>query len=232
ESIVISATSSEGTEEDQLDDKEGDADDKGDDHISDTQDTDDETKSDEDETYKYKIRVHKDEDVKMKNAKVEDSKKVGTVKDTTDTEISSLLDIKIQYEVPHIQSPSVLKVLVSVISEPFVLTPVQENSSAAPVTTLPPPSISTIPPAPLQQTTIPIPSPPITTDAPIITSAVPESDALSAVQLRVAKLEKDVSELKKIDHSTKSLATLKSQVPTVVEKYLRTKIGDDLQRVL
>ncbi|GKB55548.1 hypothetical protein Tco_0906301 [Tanacetum coccineum] len=266
ESIVVSATSSEGTEEDQLDDeekddKEGDADDEGDAHISDTQDTNDETESDKDEIYKYKIRVRKDEDVEMTNAEVEDSKKaelpptssslsassgfgdqflnlssdnslVGTVKDTTDIEINSLLDIKIQSKVPHIQSPSVLKVLVSMISEPFVLTPVQETSTAAPITTLPPPPISTIAPAPLQQTTTPIPSPLITTDAPIITSAVPESDALSAVQLRVAKLEKDVSELKKIDHFTKSLATLKSQVPTVVEQYLRTKIDDDLQRVL
>ncbi|GJZ17987.1 hypothetical protein Tco_0554110 [Tanacetum coccineum] len=39
-----------------------------------------------------------------------DTSLVGSVKDTTDAEISSLLDIKIQYEVPHIQSPSVLRV--------------------------------------------------------------------------------------------------------------------------
>ncbi|GKB38984.1 hypothetical protein Tco_0883926 [Tanacetum coccineum] len=82
------------------------------------------------------------------------------------------------------------------------------------------------------KTTAPIHPPPITTDAPIITSAVPKSDSLSTVQLRVAKLEKDVSELKKIDHSAKALATLKSQVVMVVEQYLGSKIGDDLQRVL
>ncbi|GJZ17117.1 hypothetical protein Tco_0553240 [Tanacetum coccineum] len=109
-----------------------------------------------------------------------DTSLIGIVKDTTDVEINSLLDIKIQSEVPHIQSSSMLKVHVSVISEPSVLTPVQETPSTAPVTILPPPSVSTIPPAPLQQTTAPIPPPPITTDAPIITSAVPESDALSA----------------------------------------------------
>ncbi|GJX49266.1 hypothetical protein Tco_0276111 [Tanacetum coccineum] len=100
-----------------------------------------------------------------------DTSLFGTVKDTIDAEISSLLDIKIQYEVSHIQSPSVLKVPVFVISEPSVLTP-----------------------------------------------------------LRVAKLEKDVSELKKIDHFAKALASLKSQVPTIVEQYLRSKIGDDLQK--
>ncbi|GJY54059.1 hypothetical protein Tco_0445723 [Tanacetum coccineum] len=62
-----------------------------------------------------------------------------------------------------------------------------------------PSSVFTVPPVP-PQTTAPIPTPPITTDAPTITTVVPKSDTLSAVQLRVAKLEKDVSELKKIDH--------------------------------
>ncbi|GJT57645.1 hypothetical protein Tco_0504989 [Tanacetum coccineum] len=40
------------------------------------------------------------------------------------------------------------------------------------------------------------------------------------VQLRVAKLEKDMSELKKIDLSVEALATLKTQVPYVVDNYL------------
>ncbi|GKC77140.1 hypothetical protein Tco_1127914 [Tanacetum coccineum] len=60
------------------DDKDGDADDEGDDHVSDTQDADDEdveTESDEDEIYKYKIRVRNEEDVEMKDAKVEESDK-------------------------------------------------------------------------------------------------------------------------------------------------------------
>ncbi|GKB66564.1 hypothetical protein Tco_0927976, partial [Tanacetum coccineum] len=217
--------------DEEKDDKEGDADDEGDDHISDTQDTNDEdyeTKHDEDEIYKYKICVQKDEDVEMTNAKVKDFEKgdvaqadvektkeikdaakkaehpptssslfvfsgfsdqflklssdmplIGTIKDTIDVEISSLFDIKIQSEVPHIQSSSVLKVLMFVISEPSVLTPVQETSSAVLVTTLPLLSVSTIPPR------------------------------------GVAKLGKDVFELKNINHFAKALATLKSQVPTL-----------------
>nr|GEW34227.1 hypothetical protein [Tanacetum cinerariifolium] len=68
---------------------------------------------------------------------------------------------------------------------------VEDFEKATPATTLPHLSISTIPPAPLKQTTAPIHPPPITTDSPIITSIVPNSDALSVVQLRVAKLEKD-----------------------------------------
>ncbi|GKA20700.1 hypothetical protein Tco_0700689 [Tanacetum coccineum] len=168
-----------------------------------------------DEIYKYKIRVRKDEDEEMLNAEAEDSGKgdaevsdaakadaekteeakddskkaelpptssslsissgfgdqflklssdtflFGTVKDTIDAEINSLLDIKIQYEVPHIQYPSALK-----------------------------------------------------------------------VPLRVAKLEKDVSKLKKIDLSAKALAALKTQVPYVVDNYLGSKVGDVFQKEL
>ncbi|GJT56171.1 hypothetical protein Tco_0991225 [Tanacetum coccineum] len=64
-----------------------------------------------------------------------------------------------------------------------------------------------------------IPTAPITTDAPTITTVIPESDALTSVQLRVAKLEKDVSKLKKIDHSAEALTTLKSQVPTSAPEF-------------
>ncbi|GJW92449.1 hypothetical protein Tco_0170002 [Tanacetum coccineum] len=137
-------------DDEEKDEKEGDADDEGDDHISDTQDTDDEddeTESDEDDIYKYKIRVRKDEDVEMINAKFKaelpptssslsvsssfgdqflklssDNSLVSIVKDNTDDEINSLLEVKIQYEVPHIQSLSVLRVPVFVISEPAILT--------------------------------------------------------------------------------------------------------------
>ncbi|GJV42466.1 retrovirus-related pol polyprotein from transposon TNT 1-94 [Tanacetum coccineum] len=56
------------------------------------------------------------------------------------------------------------------------------------------------------------------------------TDATKA-DLRVAKLEKDVSELKKIDHSVEVLALLKSQVLTVLEYYLGSKLGDALQKI-
>ncbi|GJR84274.1 hypothetical protein Tco_0155059 [Tanacetum coccineum] len=162
-------------------DKDGDADDEGDNHISDTQDADDEdveTESDEDDIYKYMIRVHKDEDVEIKDAEVEESDKgkeeitdatkeevektseakddtkktelspsslslsvssgfgdqflklssdssfVSTIKDSADTNVTSLLDIPIQQETPQIQSPSVQKVPVSVIPEITNLPPI------------------------------------------------------------------------------------------------------------
>ncbi|GJX08553.1 hypothetical protein Tco_0196485 [Tanacetum coccineum] len=131
-----------------------------------------------------------------------DTSLVSTVKDTTDVEINS----------------------------PFVLTPIPVTPSVAPATTLLTPlSVSIIPHVP-HQTTAQIPTPPIITDASTITIVVLESDALSDVQLRVSKLEKDVSELKKIDHFAKALSTLKSQVLMVFEQYLGSKISDDLQK--
>ncbi|GKA91996.1 hypothetical protein Tco_0813921 [Tanacetum coccineum] len=98
----------------------------------------------------------------------------------------------------------------TVISETITLPPILEIPTETSVSTaLSPPHVTpTI--SIVQQTTTPIPTPSITTKAPTITTVVPEFDALTAIQLRVAKLEKDVSELKKIDHYAESLASLKS----------------------
>ncbi|GJS60579.1 hypothetical protein Tco_0655363 [Tanacetum coccineum] len=105
-----------------------------------------------------------------------------------------------------------LRVPVSVIFEPLVLTPVQESPSIATVTTLPPPSVSTTPPVP-QQTKTPIPTPPITTDALTITTTIFESNALSAIQLRL-------------------LLLLRHKVPSVIDNYLGSKVGDVFQKEL
>ncbi|GJW22919.1 hypothetical protein Tco_0033541 [Tanacetum coccineum] len=140
-----------------------------------------------------------------------DTSLVGTVKDTIDATINSLLEVKIQSEVPHIQSPSMLRVPVFVISEPSVLTPVPKTPLATPVTTLPPPSVSTIPPVPLQQQTkAPIPTPQATTESPIIITVVRESNALIC-----------------------SFATLNdTHVSTIVDDYLGSKLSDALQKAL
>nr|GEW70221.1 hypothetical protein [Tanacetum cinerariifolium] len=84
----------------------------------------------------------------------------------------------------------------------------------------------------IQQTTTPIPKPIITIDALTVTVVVPESNALTAIELRVVKLEKDVSELKAIDHSSVALVVLQSYVPTVVDSYLDTKVKDVFQKEL
>nr|GEU88533.1 hypothetical protein [Tanacetum cinerariifolium] len=204
---VGSEQESEQSEEDKLNDEE-----KGD-KEGDADDEDDETVSDEDDIYKYKIRVCKDEDKEMINAEVDDSikgdkevtdaaktdaKKTSEVKDdvkktelpptssSLSTEIISLLEVKIQSEVPHTKSPSMLIDVLSCRVKPMlytlsndmgVLIPVQESPSKAIVTTLPPLSVSTTPSIPKQTTTL-IPTPTITTNALIITTNVSESDAL------------------------------------------------------
>ncbi|GJV55569.1 hypothetical protein Tco_1456574 [Tanacetum coccineum] len=205
----------------------------------------DELNSDEDDIYKYKIRVRKDEDEEMLNAKVYDFDKGGEeVTDATKADVeknSEAKDDAKKTELPPSSSSlsvssgfgdQFLKLssdsslcTVSVISEPTVPTPVQESPSTSTATTLPPPSVSTTPSVP-QQTTTPIPTLPTITDAQIITTTVSESNALSVVELKVAKIEKDVSKLKTINHSTEALAILKSQVPCVVDNYFGSKVED------
>ncbi|GJS70140.1 hypothetical protein Tco_0702981 [Tanacetum coccineum] len=79
--------------------------------------------------------------------------------------------------------------------------------SSAIVTTLPPPSISTTPSVPQKTKTL-IPTPTITTDALIITTADSEFDTLSA----------------------EALTALKTQVPSVVDNYLGSKVRDVFQK--
>nr|GEV57074.1 hypothetical protein [Tanacetum cinerariifolium] len=198
QSTVISATSSKKQVNDNEDEEMSDAEVK------------DSGKGNADISYVAKSDVEKTKEVK-------DDAKKAELRPTSSS--ISLLDIKIQSEVPHIYSLSVLNVPVSVISKPSLLTHIQETPSAALVTTPPPPSVSIILSVPYQ-TTSPILTRPITIDALTITTVVPKSDALIVVHLRVAKLEKDVSELKKIDQSTKTLATLKSRVLTIIDDYL------------
>ncbi|GJV51361.1 hypothetical protein Tco_1447102 [Tanacetum coccineum] len=114
-----------------------------------------------------------------------DSSLVSTVKDSADADIPVLV-------IPETTNlPPIPKIVTK--------TPVITTNPSSQVT----PIISTV-----QQTTTPIPTPTITTVASTVTITVSESNALTAVELRVAKLEKDVLELKTVDHSSESLAVL------------------------
>ncbi|GJY46952.1 hypothetical protein Tco_0436015 [Tanacetum coccineum] len=101
----------------------------------------------------------------------------------------------------------------------------QTNTSAPPVTT---PVINISSPKPSSQ----VNAPPIYTEATAIITTILEITPFITLQLRVVKLEQDMSEVKKIDHSTVVLASIQSQVPTVVEKYVGTKIDDALLKAL
>ncbi|GJX52934.1 hypothetical protein Tco_0281303 [Tanacetum coccineum] len=74
--------------------------------------------------------------------------------------------------------------------------------------------------------------PPINTEATTLTISLPEITPFIALQLRVARLEQEISEVKKTDHSADVLASIRSQVPTAVDNYLGTKLDDALLKVL
>nr|GFB04117.1 hypothetical protein [Tanacetum cinerariifolium] len=182
--------------------------------------TDDEETNDE---FVHDVeQVNDDKDEEMRNAEVEESGNG----DDENTDVAKPNARKTE-EVKDDAKKAKLPPTSSNLLISLVLSPVQETSLVALVTTLPLPSVIPIHPIPHQPTT-PIPTPPITTDAPTITTVVPKFDALFIVQLRVVKLEKDVSKLKNLDQSGKALDALKSQVPTVIEQYLVSKISDDL----
>ncbi|GKA85572.1 hypothetical protein Tco_0807226 [Tanacetum coccineum] len=204
ESTVVSATSSEGTSiklrvldeenditEEKKDDKDGDVDDEGDDHISDTQDADDED-----------VKTESDEDdiykYKIRVRKDEDEEMINAEVDDCDKGDEEITD--------------------AAKADPEKNS--EESLSTATATTLPPPSVSTTPSVP-QQTTTQIPIQPIITDAPTITTAVPESNALTAVELRVAKLEKDVSELK---------TKLKKHTADLIQKYSLQQVPESFKK--
>ncbi|GKD53368.1 hypothetical protein Tco_1286755 [Tanacetum coccineum] len=122
-------------------------------------------KDDEEITDAEKVDVEKTKEVKGDNKKDELPPTSSSLSDIIDADINSLLDIQIQQDVPHIQSPSILTVLVSVIPEPTVLSLIPNIPTVTPVTTLPPhPSVTNLTTV-LQQTKITILTSPITTIA-------------------------------------------------------------------
>ncbi|GKA33187.1 hypothetical protein Tco_0719554 [Tanacetum coccineum] len=143
-----------------------------------------------------------------------DTSLIGTIKESADTEINSLLDIQIQQKVPHTQSLSILTELVLVILGSTVLSPIHEIPPVTPATTSPPPpSVSTISHV-LQQTTTPILTPLITT---VALTATTVSNLLHTIAKRVSVLEKDVQDLKQVDHSAEIPASFRSQVPPAIK---------------
>ncbi|GJT94654.1 hypothetical protein Tco_1090172 [Tanacetum coccineum] len=152
---------------------------------------------------------------------------------TQDNQAAALISVthKGKPELP----PTSSSLLVSsgfVIPEHTVLTPIPEIITEAPVTTTSPliPILTSFT-STIQQST-PIPTPTTTIEDPSATTILPVSETLSTIQLRASELEKEVKELKKVDHSTTIHVSIRSQVPTAVNEYLGTSLGDTLQKVL
>ncbi|GJX25514.1 hypothetical protein Tco_0231810 [Tanacetum coccineum] len=100
----------------------------------------------------------------------------------------------------------------TVTSTPPVIAPFTDVSSTRPSLLVTPPLINT--------------------EATTITTSLPEITPFIALQLRVARLEQEMSKVKKTDHQADVLASIKSQVPMAVDKYLGTKLDDALLKIL
>ncbi|GJZ50362.1 hypothetical protein Tco_0604552 [Tanacetum coccineum] len=121
----------------------------------------------------------------------------------TNTEVISMIDINVQHEVPQ-----------TVITTP-TLTIFLLLSSLYPT----------------HQQIAPIPTP-TTTEATTSTTAVPDSETLDALQLRVTNLEKDVKELNDVDNSIKVISTIQSEVLKVIKEYLGSSLDDAMYKVI
>ncbi|GJU38000.1 hypothetical protein Tco_1186354 [Tanacetum coccineum] len=90
--------------------------------------------------------------------------------------------------------------------------------------------------------TTPLPTLRITITTQTVTSPLPAteasdasgplSEALNAILQRVSTLKKDVKELKKVDHTIVIVESIRFQVPPTVNEFLRSSLGDSLQKVL
>ncbi|GJV50763.1 retrovirus-related pol polyprotein from transposon TNT 1-94 [Tanacetum coccineum] len=277
ESTVVSATSSEGTgtkpgvpneekeitkenvilewgseqesehsKEDKLDDKETEEKEG---------DADNETKSGEDDIYKYKIHVRKDEDEEMINAEVDDSNKGDEeITDAAKADAEKTSEVKDDAKKTELPPSSSSLSVSSGFGDQFLklssdssLVSTVEDTTDKEINSLLEVKIhtgisfnnyynNTTSSICLHRTIYT--STNNNTDShttnynQIITTAISESNALTAVKLRVAKLEKDVFDLKKIDLFAEALAALNTQVPSVVENYLGSKVKDVFQKEL
>ncbi|GJV35695.1 hypothetical protein Tco_1408172 [Tanacetum coccineum] len=113
---------------------------------------------------------------------------------TQKTEVVSMLDINVQHEVPR-TSPLLTIPVYIILEHTFVNPP--ETVTTASSTTISSLMSSLFPH--LQQLT-PIPTP-TTTEAKNLTIVVPDSETLSDFHQRITNMEKDVKELKTVDHS-------------------------------
>ncbi|GJY36177.1 hypothetical protein Tco_0421555 [Tanacetum coccineum] len=140
-----------------------------------------------------------------------------------DTEVVSMLDINVQHEAP-LTSP-LLTILVSVIPEHTVINPseIVITASSTIISFL----LTSLFPNLQQSTLIPTPT---TTEATTSTTAVPDSETLTALHQRIVDLEKDVKELKDVDNSTKVISTIQFEVPKAVKEYLGSSLDDAMQQ--
>ncbi|GJX61476.1 hypothetical protein Tco_0294376 [Tanacetum coccineum] len=93
------------------------------------------------------------------------------------------------------------------------------------------PSLLKVPILVIPEQTTPTPSLALLTKT--LDSTVPPPPLIFLIHYvqRVSELEKEVKEIKRVDHYSVILATIRSEVSSVVNEYLRSSLGDSLQKV-
>ncbi|GJY38269.1 hypothetical protein Tco_0424633 [Tanacetum coccineum] len=132
----------------------------------------------------------------------------------TDNEIASLMDTHVRHEEPSSQTSSLFTVPITVIPE----------ITSTFTTTIPPPHLFF---NPLPQQATPTPTP---TTSEVTTSFPALPDFLSVFRFndRVTNLERDLSEMKKVDQYAQAI----SSIPTIVDRYIAKKQGEAIQKAI
>ncbi|GJZ02865.1 hypothetical protein Tco_0520826 [Tanacetum coccineum] len=131
-----------------------------------------------------------------------------------DTKVTSLMKIKGHNEEPSSQTFSLLTV---------------PTASATPKTTIPP-SIPSVTLLPQQSTPTPTPTTKPTTTS--IPHALLDFSSLFGFDKRVFALEKELFQIKQVDHCAEILASIKSQISAMMDDHLSTRLGYAAQTAL
>ncbi|GKB57686.1 hypothetical protein Tco_0913872, partial [Tanacetum coccineum] len=125
-------------------------------------------------------------------------------------EVASMMNVKSHQEESSTQAPSIFTI-------PETAIPKTATTHA----TIVPPTISMI--TPLPQLMTPTPAP-ITASTTTLISALPDFSSLFGFDQRVSTLETELSQLKQADLSAQVLKFVKSQLPTMIDELLSTRI--------
>ncbi|GJY53725.1 hypothetical protein Tco_0445389 [Tanacetum coccineum] len=126
-------------------------------------------------------------------------------------EVVSMINVKSRQEESSTQAPSLFSV---------PMTAIPENDNVHATTVAPTISMITPPPQLMTPSTAPT-TVPTTTSIP----ALLDFSSLFSFDQRVSTLETKMSQLKQADHSAQLLESVKSQLPTMVDDLLSTRIG-------
>ncbi|GJU83007.1 hypothetical protein Tco_1285372 [Tanacetum coccineum] len=135
----------------------------------------------------------------------------------TDTEVVSMMSVKVRHKEPSTQTPPLLNIPVTVILETLTAAGLTIPPTIPLITHIQQQLTPTITPAPTTATTV------------TLIPALPDFSSLFGFDQRVSALEKEISQLKQADYSAQLLEMIKSQIPAMVDAQLSTKLEDSIK---